>query len=163
MQKVVWWLSVDNNGGSFKGFSQTSAEGVVHVSNSQYGVEYLEKRGIKEAILLPDYVHAECADAVHCSPQPLHSEESRIVKERDRIIAYNPSKGSDVTNRIIAAISHYQISGGAQDNARVLLVPVQHMKSSAALLSRARVYIDFGHHPGQVSSSSYDSCILLLT
>ena len=38
VQKVVWWLSVDNNGGSFKAFLQTAAEGVVHVSNSQYGV-----------------------------------------------------------------------------------------------------------------------------
>jgi hypothetical protein len=109
--KVVWWLSVDNNGGSFKAFSQTLAEGVVHVSNLQYGVEYLEERGIELAKLLPDYIHTECADAVDRFQQPPDSEENRIVKEGDRIIAYNPSKGSDVTNRF-AAISHYQVHTG---------------------------------------------------
>ena len=41
VQKVIWWLSVDNNGGSFKAFRDSAAQGVVHVSNSQYGVEYL--------------------------------------------------------------------------------------------------------------------------
>ena len=55
---------MDNFGGSFKAFSHTLAEGVVHVSNSQYGVEYLEERGIELAKLLPDYIHTECADAV---------------------------------------------------------------------------------------------------
>ena len=31
VRNVIWWLSVDNNGGSFKTFTQTAAQGVVHV------------------------------------------------------------------------------------------------------------------------------------
>ena len=31
VRNVIWWLSVDNNGGSFKTFTETAAQGVVHV------------------------------------------------------------------------------------------------------------------------------------
>jgi hypothetical protein len=148
VRKVVWWLSVDNNGGSFQAFAESAARGVLHVSNSHYGVDYLKRRGISHAFLLPDYIHSECGGAGMV-------EEARGVPAsggrgapRHKLIVYNPSKGADETTRILAALSmraearRAAARAGAARNesgGRVLAVPVQHMSSSAPLLSRARV------------------------
>ena len=164
----------------------------------------LRQKGIHTAALLPDYIHSECSwaregktdqrfrdgqgwadnrDEVLNAPEVRVGSETvsdNVVDVRDRIVVYNPSKGRDVTTRIIAALFlHAQSAAQSEDAAQsqddqhrtaaslpppppplharaansskrgVMLVPIQHMASSQQLLARARVYIDFGHHPGQ--------------
>ena len=140
VRQVLWWLSVDNNGGSFHDFVGSAARGVVHASNSQYGIDYLASRRVPGALLLPDFVDVPLCGGGANASDPL---AGGVGVGRGRVVAYNPSKGGAVTNRIIAALS---ASAGGQG---VQMVPVQHVPSSAYILRYARVYIDFGHHPGQ--------------
>lgn len=151
-RKVVWWLSVDNNGGSFKAFSETASRGVLHLANSHYGLDYLKRRGIAAAQLLPDYVDFECGGHSQRGPEAEGAPEGgqeprswsgrRPSRDRDKIIVYNPSKGADETRRILAALSartDARRAAGNQSSGRALVVPVQQLASSARLLSRARV------------------------
>ena len=145
VRKVLWWLSVDNNGGSFKAFSETAARGVVHASNSHYGLDYLARHGIAAAAWLPDYIHSECR-----GEGQRHGGGGAAARggalPRDHLVVYNPSKGTDDTRRILAALAARTDArraaareAGKQAPSPVLLVPVQHVNSSAPLLSRARV------------------------
>jgi hypothetical protein len=100
-----------------------------HFAQSHYAQDFLRQRGI-EAMMLSDYLGAD------------HLRETGAgIEHQDKhdIIVFNPKKGADVTARLIRALPGYRF------------VPIQNLDAHgvAQLLRSAKVYIDFGHHPGK--------------
>lgn len=139
----IWWLSIDNyfrrNGDSrLKDLANKylylykrrlplfQLKKYLNLSQSAYARNFLLKHGI-ESRMLNDYLAPE-----HLLQKPEHTD-------RENIIAYNPKKGIKTTSRLIASCPDLHF------------VPIQDMTKSgvAALLSRAKIYMDFGHHPGR--------------
>jgi hypothetical protein len=140
-RRMLWWLSVDNahksesdrlaaNPGLFTLERSFAPEfGITHLAQSEYARSFLTQRGVV-APMLTDYL----------SPEFLRqARELRATPKRD-IVAYNPKKGLDFTQRLMAA------SAGRLD-----WVPIENMTPPevAALLAGAKVYVDFGEHPGR--------------
>jgi hypothetical protein len=143
----VWWLSVDNYLGKVRKpeavdlLAQTwrllrrrklpiwRMRGFRHFAQSQYAHEFLSRSGIL-APLLSDYLGAEHLER----PAILLADGSR----RD-IVAYNPRRGLDRTRRLREA------------NPDVTFVPIEEMTNREVrnLLATAKVYVDFGNHPGK--------------
>ena len=179
IQKAVWWLSVDNFFLSYLlhrrrwdpvllamrslnkvwrllarrplwdlrdlllpddvlrlvGLGRSVLEGVggagVHLYQSEYARQFLELVGVEKALHLPDYIH----------PDFLRSELAE--ERRDDVVAYNPAKGLRFTEQIIRAAARLQV--------KVSFRPVSGLRRHEVveLLRRAKVYIDFGYHPGK--------------
>lgn len=140
---AIWWLSVDNYFGLIRESRLLDAMrylyGLVrgrqgigrmrryrHFAQSHYAKLFLERRGLR-AEMLTDYLGRQHLAAP--------SDGSR----RDDIIVYNPKKGAKRTARLIA------------ENPDLDFVPIQGMSAAEVrnLLERAKIYIDFGHHPGK--------------
>jgi hypothetical protein len=151
IQKALWWLSVDNyynkeNVGSRAknkksinafltrlGFNHPlfflkSLKTIdLHLVQSHYASVFLKNKGVKYIAFLTDYLNDDF----------LSIETPREKKED--IIAYNPRKGYAFTKKIIA----YDPS--------LKFVPIKDMSRQEVieLLQKAKVYIDFGNHPGK--------------
>lgn len=151
IQKVLWWLSVDNyycydNHGRFRVqkkkindflnrfgffnplfFDSKLKKIDLHLVQSYYAKAFLERRGIRNIAYLSDYLN----DDFLSIETPLDAKEN--------IVAYNPKKGYEFTKRIIAFDDSLQF------------VPIQNMtrEEVVRLLQKAKVYIDFGNHPGK--------------
>jgi hypothetical protein len=153
-QCAIWWLSVDNyfrfpqnhrfdyrlthvraNGfydplrylaAMIRNRSLYSMRTLRHFAQSRYAQDYLRRKGI-EAVMLSDYLSAE------------HFLETNEYEDKQDIIVFNPKKGSEVTARLQRALPGYRF------------VPIQGLNAQgvAQLLRSAKVYIDFGHHPGK--------------
>ena len=143
--RAVWWLSVDN----YLCVKRESPSKDVywrykslllqrrlplrslrkfhHFAQSHYALEFLGKAGIK-AFPLTDYLGAA------------HLEQAvRPPPAKKDIIIYNPKKGVGLTKMLREA------------NPDMQFVAIEHMTSQqvAELLASAKLYIDFGHHPGK--------------
>lgn len=149
IQKVIWWLSVDNFLNSFKGyvssleeddikkyplqqffwFSQYANE-ITHFVQSEYARSFLKLNGIKEENIafVEDYLSQEFI---------MDTLGNNILKED--IVVYNPKKGIETTQKLMAA------------RPEICWQPIQNMTPQEVhnLLMRAKVYIDFGNHPGK--------------
>lgn len=141
----VWWLSFDY----YFGYAGKSKVGdflrsclgrvqshrvplremrrIRHFAQSHYAQASLKRYGI-EATLLTDYLRPDFT-----APAPTPS----VAKEN--LVAFNPRKGLHITERIIKA------------NPDITFVAIQGLTPPATfdLLRRAKMYIDFGHHPGK--------------
>ena len=150
IQKCVWWLSVDNflsmcgrierlKKYGFNSFAKhiflndyvtnndiTSIP--VHLYQSYYAADFLKNKGIEENQLfyLSDYIN------------DVYIEEKSDIEKED-IVIYNPKKGLEFTKKLI----DYDKS--------IKWVPIENMtnKEVQNLMHRAKVYIDFGNHPGK--------------
>lgn len=129
-RKVIWWLSVDN---FFKWqhinpapniFSQDKC---IHMAQSRYAMEFLRQRNVHERHWLTDYI-------------PSSAFEIRVSGPRLPIVAYNPKKGMEVTQSLIARCGELPIW---------LKLEGLSQNEMADLLQTASVYIDFGSHPGR--------------
>lgn len=71
---------------------------------------------------------------------PVFFEAPVDFSKKEDIVAFNPKKGKEFSDRIIAAA-----------NGKVKFVPIQDMTPAQVsdLLERSKVYIDFGEHPGK--------------
>ncbi|MBR5407205.1 MAG: glycosyltransferase [Lachnospiraceae bacterium] len=136
--KMLWWLSVDNFEGIYK-FDDKKIDKVheefrdtisLHLTQSEYAYEYLIGKGVpKDRILhLGDYLN-----------DVYFSEDASNDRAREDIVVYNPRKGQESTKNIMDA------------DPSIRYVPLQNMTSEEAreLMRRAKVYIDFGNHPGK--------------
>lgn len=150
IRKIIWWLSVNNFPRYPKNWKAVikvilrsmrepkwcyrfePMENLYHLVQSEYARNYLLKKGIKQERIdyLSDYIN------------PLFilkqkNNEKNISKED--IVAYNPKKGYEFTQKIIEAAKDIQF------------VPIVNMTPDevAELLLRAKLYIDFGNHPGK--------------
>ena len=139
---AIWWLSVDNffkmtrrsevwkiRLGLKRKFKFADGNKFYHLAQSRYAWEFLrEKDGIDNSRIgmLSDYLLDIFFDA-----------DRNMVKED--IVLYNPTKGIEFTNLII------------KNNPNLNWIPIQHLTPDEvrALLSRSKVYIDFGEHPGR--------------
>jgi hypothetical protein len=154
IQKVIWWLSIDfyylsknakislakriknflrgiktaKRNFSFEDDSETN---ILHFVQSEYARRHLVLESISEKKIyyLSDYINPHFI--------AMQSANTDIVKKD--VVAYNPKKGMEFTKLIIAK---------APD---VLFVPIENMTKEqvADLLLTAKVYIDFGNHPGK--------------
>lgn len=141
---AIWWLSVDN-------YFDMTGENIIrdhlrhlknliqgkkikiyktkkykHFYQSEYAKIFLEKNKIS-GLALTDFLGEN------------HTHKATTVEKRKNIIAYNPRKGKKTTNKIIksAPLLHFE--------------PIQNMTPEQVrkLLETAKLYIDFGHHPGK--------------
>lgn len=148
----VWWLSVDNYflvqrqsvfkdayhrfwslirgyRGLIRGRMPLSRmRHLLHFTQSHYAERFLAKNNIR-SIQLTDYLGSD-----HLMPA-----FTRGTRIKENVVAYNPKKGQRQTR----ALMRYHPS--------IQFVPIQNMTSKqvAELLDRAKVYVDFGHHPGK--------------
>ncbi len=140
----IWWLSVDNffgllGGGRARDMYRywskiirggrpilRSLRSSLHLAQSYYALDFLNRNGIS-ASLLTDYLSTE-----HLL------ERSSAIHKRD-IVAYNPKKGGHINSLLVRALPN------------VSFFPIENMSKAqvADLLSTAKIYMDFGNHPGK--------------
>lgn len=143
IKKSIWWLSVDNyfiSKNSKRNKIKTifgllnfdyREKDIIHLSQSQYAIEFLKDSGIKEKNIyyLSDYLNS------------IFIEESKnnTKFEKKNNVLYNPKKGYEFTKKII-------------DRSKDLnWVPLENLKPEemSNLMMESKVYIDFGNHPGK--------------
>lgn len=131
-QTAIWWLSVDNNNGKYKDWNR---DDILHLYQSEYAKRHLQKNGAKHIVAMTEYIPDRNAEAAGTS--------------RDLQVLYNPLKGIHYTDEIKRrsargkdAIEFTPIAGGTDGRQRISPEEVVQM------LRRARIYIDFGPHPG---------------
>lgn len=141
----VWWMSVDNyllakHQSKLKDLYRRykslirirlplfRMNQLAHFSQSHYSEEFLRQAHLN-ATPLTDYL-----SEVHLK----HQDNDRL-DNKENIVAYNPMKGQKQTLALINAYPDIQF------------VPIQKMTSKqvSELLSRSKIYVDFGHHPGK--------------
>ena len=115
----------NNKTASFKLLKQAKA----HFVQSYYAKDYLQKHGISDNVyFLKDYVNNLY----------IEKESSVNLNAKDNIVLYNPKKGKKTTAKII------------KKNPDLKFVPLINMTNVQVqeMLTKAKVYIDFGSHPG---------------
>jgi len=140
--RAMWWLSVEHFLMRSEAMRQSQqAErspldfvfdprfGVVHLAQSEYARQWVAARG-GDSLMLTDYVRDEIVD------------RARALRggAKDDIVAYNPKKGLEFTRQLMAASPPH-----------IHWVAIENMSPAevAQLLGRAKVYVDFGPHPGR--------------
>jgi hypothetical protein len=141
-RKALWWLSVDNFFVSIGSpvtppaadpallqLVRSQDPAVIHLTQSHYARQFLRARGVS-SMMLSDYLSDAFVDG---------AAKRQSMAKRD-VVLFNPKKGAEFTNRLIEA------SGSQFD-----FVPIQNLTPAgvADLLSSAKLYIDFGEHPGR--------------
>ena len=130
---VIWWLSVD-----YAKYKQEDMNlmidnpNIYHLVQSQYALEYLrDSLNIsKNVFYLSDYLNSAFFDPT----KVVHDSE------RSNVVVFNPKKGANKTANIIFS-SDYRIKWQALNG----LTPEQMRE----VMRKAKVYIDFGSHPGK--------------
>ncbi len=159
IHKVIWWLSLENyylcspslpplqlriNNMLFKlglshhfFFNNDLKKIKWHLAQSHSAFVHLKERGIENVFYLTDYPSQDFRK---------YSIDETIKKN---IVAYNPKKGLSFTKRIIAASPDIEF------------VPIINMSHDqmADVFKKAKVYIDFGFHPG-MDKMPREACIL---
>lgn len=148
VKKAIWWLSVDNYYGSLKKpydflhrvyyyirniynklfiFNNS-----LHFVQSRYAYDYLVS-----SLKVEESKIAELSDYLNDDFFELHLAASKTKKEN--IILYNPKKGFEFTSRLMDAIPEYR------------WVALENLSRNEMIkyLSQAKVYVDFGNHPGK--------------
>jgi hypothetical protein len=148
-QIYFWWLSVDNFMAPLrdrplgilrarrlarKQLGKLRERVACHMYQSEYARRFLEAESLGPAVHLADYLAEEY---VHAAARPRQ-------EPRENIVVYNPAKGWKRTKLILRAL---QKSGRPMPQ----VVPIEGMTRNAVyeLLERAKVYLDFGAHPGK--------------
>lgn len=133
-KKVIWWLSVDffYEHNTIQDGMRLKKMEIVHLVQSRYAQSILEHIfGVPGGRIryLSDYLRPEFLEEV--------KEQKRETKKQD-IVVYNPKKGFDITQQLI-------------QSSTLSFVPIIHMTPAQVgeTLRQAKVYIDFGSHPGK--------------
>lgn len=145
VKKVIWWQSVDNYYASMKHkyaklYAPFGMKGekynpfnkdIVHCYQSYYAKMFLKENGVAESntISLSDYLN----DSI------IQNSLGEEFKEKKNIVLYNPGKGYEFTKRLI------------EFDSDIKWIPLTGYTPAelAELMSTAKVYIDFGNHPGK--------------
>ncbi|WP_297093728.1 hypothetical protein [uncultured Draconibacterium sp.] len=147
IQKIIWWQSVDNYYVSKKRLKNRvlAAFGVKkffnienpkhhntivhHLVQSKYAELHLKQYNIDSCSYLTDYIREDF----------ISKSKTISSGKKDDIVLYNPRKGKKFTKRIIEAYPEIEWVP------LVNLTPAQ----VADKIATAKVYIDFGNHPGR--------------
>lgn len=141
-RRIVWWLSIDNYLvkrsmlGLLRGLAYrdtplriSELNGCGHCAQSAYAADFLRRKGIAAA-LLTDYLRP-----VH------HSDDGPDAGgDRGRVVLFNPKKAGGFTRRVMRLTASQCDWVGLE-----AMSPEQ----VAAAMRRARLYVDFGPHPGR--------------
>ncbi|WP_084582016.1 hypothetical protein [Sphingomonas azotifigens] len=150
MRIYFWWMSVDNffmvefsrlarmfpRWLYARGTMARLRQGVdVHLYQSDYARQFLEANKLGRAESLTDYLAQEYLDGI---------ETAANATARENLLVYNPKKGAERTALILAELERR----GRTD---IKPAPLQNMNRDQVkdLLTRAKLYIDFGGHPGK--------------
>lgn len=149
IRRVLWWMSVDNYIshlvkkfqdylneplalplGKFFYFGKEDND-VEHFVQSEYARQFVKFNGIanNKIHMVEDYLNQTfLIRAAHVD-----------LTKKENIVAYNPKKGFELVKHFIAA---------APD---INWQPIKNMTPAQVqeLLAKAKVYIDFGNHPGK--------------
>jgi len=128
LQKAIWWLAWRDEFGYT--IQNIEYAGVKHLWQSLYARASLEVKGVRieDMWCLQDYAN------------DFFTKAYVDIGIKENIVAYNPAKGGEITEKIKEACGK-----------DVKFIPIRDMdqKGVRDLLLRAKVYIDFGHHPGK--------------
>ncbi len=150
IQKILWWLSVDNYKKSIGKLNRLKRYGFgswakhlwlndytrrtdifsfdLHLFQSYFAKDYIKSLGIKDEQMayLSDYIN----DTYFSIPKGI---------PRKDIVLYNPKKGIDFTKKIIEHSNDIEYKA------------IQNMSTQEVfqLMISSKVYIDFGNHPGK--------------
>ena len=99
----------------------------MNLSQSMYQYKVLNSKNVKSDLLF-DYIRDEY----------FHARKDVSLKSKQNIVCYNPSKSSSFMKRII------------DSNPKIKFVRLEKysMNEVIEILSRSKIYIDFGFHPG---------------
>lgn len=138
---MIWWLSVDNYLDAFKErfvdeeldiFGLKQRKNVLHFVQSYYAKDFVENTlSLGESFFLKDYINDQIVQI---------ADELNGVLKRRNICLYNPKKGLEAIQPIIEATKD-----------EIQWVPLIGMKPDemAKMMCLAKVYVDFGKHPGK--------------
>jgi len=141
-ETFFWWLSVDGffraaelRGSDFEDDLNVLRRCVdKHLYQSEYAREFLEAEGLGPAHRLSDRLSNIYLDNLSVVQVP---------RERRDLVVYNPAKGMPRTQLILDVLAQ-------RDNApEVAAVTRMWPHQVKELLEQAKVYIDFGPHPGK--------------
>lgn len=99
-----------------------------YMTNSYRGVKWYSERGLLNIQQLSEYINPD-----------FFKSHNYTSKKKQNIVLYNPKKGMKFTQEII------------KKSVNIKFIPIQNMSREKVsnLLSKAKVYIDFGNHPGK--------------
>jgi hypothetical protein len=99
----------------------------LHLCQSYYALDYLTSLGFSNIAYLSDYLSDEFL------------QHSVAPEEKQDVVAFNPTKGWSFTWRILSTANHLRFE------------PIYGLSRKRVIdvLTRAKVYIDFGPHPGK--------------
>ncbi|WP_269621002.1 hypothetical protein [Zhongshania sp. BJYM1] len=171
VKKSIWWMSVDfyykSLGFSIKWhrmlknkwlryllllgkssktkryffFGKSGTKNYIHFVQSEYARDHLRTKKVASdsVLILSDYLNS---NFISLSIDACKSNKKDIV-------AFNPKKGADFTSKLRVAMPEVEF------------VPIENMSRAQVieLLSAAKVYIDFGEHPGK-DRIPREACIL---
>lgn len=100
-----------------------------HLCQSHYSMDFLRKIGIGNIYYLSDYINKDF----------LNTDVD--ISKKENIVVFNPKKGEKFTKKII---SYYR-------GDYIKFIPLINMSREEVIdtLKKAKVYIDFGNHPGK--------------
>ena len=149
IQRVLWWMSVDNyikvitqsiNAIRLNPLSRPMPkffyfgkgdDDLIHFVQSEYARQFVKLNGIADDKIysVGDYLN-----------QTFLRRAAQVdLSYKENIVAYNPKKGFEITKQLIKLAPDIDWR------------PIQNMTPEQVqeLLSRAKIYIDFGKHPGK--------------
>ncbi len=143
---MYWWLSVDGyylysqvqerfarGGGEWDVFGLKKQKNAVFFAQCRYIRDFLEqKMGIEGSYFLKDYINDEIMEL---------ALRYRDALERDNICLYNPKKGG--------AEALQPVIGACREDIRWIALTGFTPRQMALLMCKAKVYVDFGTHPGK--------------
>ena len=149
IRKIIWWMSVDNylnnlsniilnhkNNAALRPLTRffyfdPADKSTEHWVQSEYARKFITLNGIEEGRIytVGDYL----------SQAFLGMANKINLAEKENLVAFNPVKGFEVTQELIKLAPDIDWR------------PIQNMSPAQVqnLLASAKVYIDFGNHPGK--------------
>ncbi len=115
---ALWWLSV----GNFGSYGQRNLDGIsLHLCQSQYAFEYVQKNLSFEPMMLTDWVDV-------------------VPVETDRLprVAVNPAKDAGMLRYFVQSKKFDVVELRGMDKIGI-----------STALHGSRIYVDFGNHPGR--------------
>lgn len=162
MRCAIWWLSIDNYYGrpiihdlfkifgyskpninfthwfsrfklslfKKKKFKFNNVDNFYHLTQSEYAYRYISNKTIARkdnVAMLSDYL------------MPIFFQKEESISKKENIVLYNPVKGEVFTKKLLKL------------GENIKWIPIKNMTPLEVknLLNRAKVYIDFGEHPGR--------------
>lgn len=169
IRKIIWWLSLDNYfinrfinkqrlfylpirglNKIFESFGKASAfdinqiavnyykgynlkndhlidKAIINLCSAKHVQSSLEEIGLKAVFYISEFLNEDFFKT--------EADESK----KENIIAYNGVKGINFTKKLVKYASHLKF------------IPIRNMSKEefTSLLKRAKVYVDFGNHPGR--------------